>query len=711
MKQIPIVLLSSVMTFAITGFGQDTKSAADASVSARITSAHAPGTAFRDCPKCPEMVVVRAGNFTMGSSAAEKSWAVTQGATLGSVSDESPQHNVSLRSFALSKYDVTRGEYAVFVRETGYPAGDGCFESSMPKASKRADTSWRNPGFDQTDRDPVTCVSWQDAQAYVSWLNAKLRRPGATPGDGPYRLPSESEWEYAARAGTTTRFWWGDDEGKAANYAWYKNNSGGQTHPVGLKPANPFGLYDMAGNVWQWTQDCYAETYVNASTDGSPREEGNSCLRVDRGGSLLYAAWLLRSATRERNPADYRDVIMGFRVAKTLTLEDRQSQQPSAARVLDLKTSDGTVLKASYFAAAASGPGVLLFHQSNRTRKEWEDIAHQLAAAGINTLIVDSRGHGESGGKSEARKQQWALDLDAAFQFLISQPEVKRDVIGIGGAGVLGVEDSVETARRHPAEVKSLVLLSGETNRDGLDFLRQASQLPELFVVADDDEYPPTVEVMELLYVTASSPSRKFVHYSASHEAPWLWYEPFDVGRVPAGGGHGTDMFKVHPELPGIVVDWFVTTLIKTPGHAPTDTVASASVINQIQTPSGVAQVTQQLIEARRKDPDAQLFPEVTVSTIGQDYMRAGEPKSAVEVLKLNLLGYPESADANETLAEAYLKDGQNDLARQHAERALALLDSHRLPASSWTDTEQYRGEIRRGAQQILKKLSEKPRQ
>src|SRR5207244_7175284 len=108
-------------------------------------------------------------------------------------------------------------------------------------------------------------------------------------------------------------------------------------------------------------------------------------------------------------------------------------------------------------------------------------------------------------------------------------------------------------------------------------------------------------------------------------------------------------MFKVHPELPGIVVDWFVTTLIKTPGHEHEDTVASASVINQIQMPGGVAQVTQQLIEARRRDPDAQLFPEVTVSTIGQDHMRAGDPTSAVEVLKLVLVAYPESADANET--------------------------------------------------------------
>jgi tetratricopeptide (TPR) repeat protein len=369
----------------------------------------------------------------------------------------------------------------------------------------------------------------------------------------------------------------------------------------------------------------------------------------------------------------------------------------NSPRDVDLKSANGTILKGTYFAAAKPGPGVLLFHQSNRTRKSWDDVARRLAAAGINVLTVDTD-------PNKTRKQRWPGELDAAFEFLVSQPGVNRDVVGIGGAGVLGVEDSVETARLHSAEVKSLVLLSGET--ESLDFLRQAPQLPELFVVADNDEYPPIVEAMELLYITASSPSRKFVHYSASHEAPWLWYEPFDIGKVPAKGGHGTDMFKVHPELPGIIVDWFVTTLIKTPGHALADTVASASVINQIQMPGGVAQVTQQLTDARRKDPDAQLFPEITVSTIGQDYMRAGEPKSAVEVLKLVLLAYPESADANETLAEAYLADAQKELARQHAEKALALLDSHRLPASSWTDTEQYRGEIRRGAEKVLKQLT-----
>jgi dienelactone hydrolase len=387
-----------------------------------------------------------------------------------------------------------------------------------------------------------------------------------------------------------------------------------------------------------------------------------------------------------------------FAVIGTSLYGQDSQQSPPAARMVDIKATDGTVLKASYFAAAKPGPGVLLLHQINRTRKAWDDVAAQLAAAGINTLTLDMRGYGDSGSSpcgvslhASPACDQIPGDLDAALHYLASQPGVERDVIGVGGAGLLGVDNSVLTARRHPAQIKSLVLLSGETFQPGLEFLRQASQLPGLFVVADDDEYPPTVEAMGLLYITSANPGKKFVNYSASHDAPWFWYEPRDVGKVPAKGGHGTDMFKPHPELPSLIVDWFVTTLIKTPGHAPADTVASAPIIDQIRTPGGVAKVTHQLTEARQKDPGAQLFPEITVSIIGQDHMRAGEPKLAIEVLKLVLLAYPDSADAHETLAEAYLQDGQNDPARQHAETAIALLDSHTAPASSWTDAQQKR--------------------
>ena len=395
------------------------------------------------------------------------------------------------------------------------------------------------------------------------------------------------------------------------------------------------------------------------------------------------------------------------------------AQSPPRATVVNLKTSDGIVLKATYFAAAKSGPGVLLFHQSNRTRTSWEEVAGQLAAAGINTLIVDSRGHGESGGKLEG--QSSVVDLDTAFQYLVSQPGVAPEVIGVGGAGWLGVGNSTETARRHSAAVKSLALLSGECLRPQLQFLYEASQLPGLFVYSDDDEYPPTQEAMQLLYATSSSPGKKLVHYSAAQEAPWLWYETSNPSKVSANGAHGTDLLKTHADLPGIIVQWFVTTLLKTPGQAPADPLATAPILREIEFGNGVAHAAQQLMEARRRDPNVQLWPEVSLDIIGEDYLREAEEdkkaghlqeagaevKMGIEVFKLNLVGYPDSADAHFNVATAYLQDGQKVLARQYAEKALAMLDSHAAPLSSWSDTEQRRDEIRDGIQDLLKKLVE----
>lgn len=383
-------------------------------------------------------------------------------------------------------------------------------------------------------------------------------------------------------------------------------------------------------------------------------------------------------------------------------------------RVVDVKSLDGTLLKATYFAASKPGPGVLLLHQVNRTRKSWDEFAPQLAAAGINTLTLDMRGIGESGGTpwekmgKEERNKGLPEDLDAALEFLMSQPGVNRQAIGVGGAGWLGVMYSVEAARRHPNEIKSLVLMSGECVRDGLQFLHQASQLPEMFVFSDEDEYPPTQDAMKLLYVTSSSSSKRLVHYPAAQDAPWLWYETMDGDtKVPAHGGHGTDMFKVHPDLSGIIVQWFVTTLIQTPGHAPADTLAAATLVNQLQIPGGAQQVKQQLVDARKQDPQAQLWPEVVVDIIGEDFQRAGDNKNAIEIFQLNVLAYPDSADANNNLASAYLADGQKDLARQYAEKAFALLNAHKTPLSSWSDTEQRRDEIRHSIQDVLTQLGE----
>lgn len=175
----------------------------------------------------------------------------------------------------MGKYDVTSGEYAAFARETGYPAGDGCGRAIF-KWEKDPKLTWENPGRAQTDRDPVVCVSWQDARAYVAWLNRKAHRGGAASANGPYRLPSEAEWEYAARAGTITKFYWGDDDAAAPVHAWFNANSGcekvtglfcdhGQTHPVARSRRT-----HSAFTTWQGTFGSGPRTVTTTATPASP---------------------------------------------------------------------------------------------------------------------------------------------------------------------------------------------------------------------------------------------------------------------------------------------------------------------------------------------------------------------------------------------------------------------------------------------------------
>src|SRR5215475_13879156 len=227
----------------------------------------------------------------------------------------------------------------------------------------------------------------------------------------------------------------------------------------------------------------------------------------------------------------------------------------SAQRIVDLTAADGTNLKATYFPAAKPGPGVLLLHQCNRQRKVWDALAEQLAASGIHVLTVDYRGFGESGGDRfeklapDAARAQVAkrpADIDVAFGYLLAQPGVSHDMIGAGGASC-GVHNSVQLARRHP-EVKSLVLLSGSTDFSGRQFLRESRELPIFYAVADDDEFKPTVREIEWLYYLTASPEKYLAHY--------------------ATGGHGADIFPAHPELPKMIVDWYVATLLKTPRKA-----------------------------------------------------------------------------------------------------------------------------------------------
>jgi dienelactone hydrolase len=364
-----------------------------------------------------------------------------------------------------------------------------------------------------------------------------------------------------------------------------------------------------------------------------------------------------------------------------------------AERVVDLTASDGTNLKATFFPAAKPGPGVLLLDQCNRSRKVWDDLAKELAHAGINVLTLDYRGFGESGDDrftklppdaARAQLTKRPGDIDIAFEYLASQPGVTRDMIGAGGASC-GVHNSVQVARRHP-EVKSLVLLSGSTDLSGRQFLRKSPKIPVFYAVADDDEFKPSVQEIEWLYTLSATPEKRLVQY--------------------ATGGHGADMFPVHPELPKMIVDWYVATLLKTPGKASTSEVTSTipqevHVIDLIDQPGGAAKVAQMLEQARQRNPNAILFSEQAVNLMGYDHLQGGDVKGAVEIFKLNVAAYPNSANAHDSFSDALLADGQKDQARENAKRALELL------STDTADPEDRRKGIRESSEQKLKQLGE----
>ena len=238
-----------------------------------IPPVNVAGTSFKDCDDCPEMVRIPGGTFLMGSKA--DPFASSQ-----PNADEQPQHQVSVKAFAMGKYEVTQEQwYAVM--------------GNLPSSFKGRTL-------------PVEQVTWNDAQEFVRRLGAKT---GKT-----YRLPSEAEWEYAARAGSRTEWSFGDNENELGRYAWFNANSGSTTHPVGEKLPNAFGLHDMHGNVWEWTEDCWNENYNGAPSDGSVWSAGNCSRRVLRGGSWNFNPRYLRSAFRLGYPASDRNYNFGFRV-------------------------------------------------------------------------------------------------------------------------------------------------------------------------------------------------------------------------------------------------------------------------------------------------------------------------------------------------------------------------------------------------------------
>lgn len=245
---------------------------------------------FRDCDVCPEMVIVPAGEFLMGAPGSEE----------GHYDNENPRHRVRIERFAAGRFEVTFEEW------------DACVADGGCGGYRPDDQGWGRA------RRPVINVSWNDARAYIRWLN---RKTGKT-----YRLLSESEWEYAARAGTTTPFAFGEtlSAGQAnydGRYTYGNGTKGvnrGRTMPVGSFPANAFGLHDMHGNVWEWVEDCWHEDYEGAPADGSARVHETCDARSFRGGAWANAPSVLRSATRSGGDPAWRHDILGFRVARSL---------------------------------------------------------------------------------------------------------------------------------------------------------------------------------------------------------------------------------------------------------------------------------------------------------------------------------------------------------------------------------------------------------
>jgi len=230
----------------------------------------------------PEILKIPGGSFQMGSN--------------DGYDDEKPVHKVIMKSFAIGRYEVTFDEYEQFAEALGKPKPD--------------DNGWGR------GHRPAINVSWEDAEAYAHWLSSQTGKK--------FRLPTEAEWEYAARSGTVTDYYW-LNQGQAKDFAWFKNfawfaeNSEDKTHPVGQKERNAFGLYDMSGNVWEWVEDCWHENYDQAPDDGSVWQEqnkGDCSLRVLRGGSWLDGSGWMRSAYRLGYAPAYRSNFIGFRLAQ-----------------------------------------------------------------------------------------------------------------------------------------------------------------------------------------------------------------------------------------------------------------------------------------------------------------------------------------------------------------------------------------------------------
>ena len=368
------------------------------------------------------------------------------------------------------------------------------------------------------------------------------------------------------------------------------------------------------------------------------------------------------------------------------------SQQPP--RDVTLKAKDGTSLAATFYPGAKSGPAVILFHQCNRERKVWQPLAAALSRSGINVLTLDFRGYGESQGERYLQlppneqgrwvREVWPGDVDVAFDYLKSQPGVKHDQMGAGGASC-GVNQSIHLAMRHP-EVRSLALLSGNTDRAGRQYLTTAARLPLLMAAADDDGL--TASQMKWLMTYSPDDQNRFIEYKK--------------------GGHGSDLFAPHPDVISNITDWYWMTLagrkVKFTAGGPVAPDDNVRYWKMLDEPGGVQQAMKLLEDARKSDAAAAVIPEAIVNQLGYEHLQEADNAGAIEILKLNVAQFPKSANAYDSLGDAYLAAGQKELARENAEKAIAA-----LPEDASAATEDRRKAIRQSAEQKLKVTASGP--
>jgi dienelactone hydrolase len=348
------------------------------------------------------------------------------------------------------------------------------------------------------------------------------------------------------------------------------------------------------------------------------------------------------------------------------------AQGVPAARDVTLKAADGTMLKATYYAASAPGPAVLLLHMCNTTRKSWEPLGQQLAAAGIHALSVDYRGFGESGGDratalapQDAQRivtGQWPGDIDTAYDFLLAQPGVDKTRVGAAG-GSCGVVQAINVARRHP-EVRSLALLAGPIDPDGLAFLTRTPWLPVFAAAAADDQYDDSApEMMQWILSMSGNPRNRFSGFK--------------------DGKHGTEIFAPHPELPRQIVAWYIDTLVKNPADPAAPVTVKNTPTRQFwqkaSTPDGVGAAVQLFYDTVERNPRAILIPEAQLNLLGYVHLQAGRNTQAIQLFRLNTMLYPKSANTYDSLGDAYLANGQNELALRSSEKAIALLKDDRV--------------------------------